>query len=182
MKSAGIAALLLLLVMNIWAETPETTQQWTPGWNNLNQQLNYDRSNVVWSVTAENNLKVTYNLFGAVPNKVYQVGVHIFCTTFPTNFGQFPTYTSAGGTTCEYDSAQGVTVTLVAVELGEVLTDLNGDGSTTVVVHPVPAGTYNLEFDVRNGAGCDLVNRGPCNVNFQSPGPIFGMGTTVTVP
>jgi hypothetical protein len=39
---------------------------------------------------------------------------------------------------------------------------------------------------VRNGAGCDLINGGPCDVNhaeadYQSPGP-FGTATTITVP
>jgi len=177
------AAFLLLSAVGSSAEPSQGTRQpWTPGWNSFDEPLNYDLSNVVWSITSHGSLRVTYNLLGAMPNKVYQVGVHIFCTTFPTTFGQFPAYTNAGGMTCESDRAQGVTVTLVAVELGEILTDLAGNGSATVVVHPVPAGTYNLEFDVRNGAGCDLANRGPCNVDFQSPGPVFGMGTTITVP
>ena len=64
---------------------------------------------------------------------------------------------------------------------------MNGNGSFTVVIGPVAAGTYVLEFIALNGAGCDLIGGGgtntdTCSADFQSPGPTFGDTTTITVP
>jgi hypothetical protein len=79
-----------------------------------------------------------------------------------------------------------VTETVVAVEFGVVTTDIHGNGSFTVVVGPIASGSYDLEFDARNGAGCNLTggagNGSDCNVDLQSPGPTFGMATTITIP
>ena len=75
--------------------------------------------------------------------------------------------------------------TTATIELGVVLTDINGDGSFTVVIDPIAAGTYDVEFQARNGAGCDVTGgagdqESDCNVDFQSPGP-FGTTTTITI-
>lgn len=180
MKMTALLAVSFLLAAG--ASSAQTTLQWTPGWNNLKQQLDFVHSNVTWVVTPESKLGARYKLISATPNRLYQVGVHIFCTTFPATFGQFPVHSSVGGGNCESDTAQGVTETLVAVELGVVLTDVSGNGALQVIVGPIAPGTYYLEFDARNGAGCDLVGGGPCDVDFQSPGPTFGDATTITVP
>jgi hypothetical protein len=69
------------------------------------------------------------------------------------------------------------------VELCDVLTDTHGNGSCSVTVSPVPAGTYNVEFLGRDGSGCHISGGdGQCNVDYQSPGPTFGDATTITVP
>ncbi len=81
-------------------------------------------------------LTATYKLVHATPNKLYQVGVHIFCSKFPTTFGQFPVQTPTPGT-CTSITRQGVTKTAVAVEFGVVTTDIHGNGSFTVVVGPL---------------------------------------------
>jgi hypothetical protein len=80
-------------------------------------------------------------------------------------------------TGCDRDSAE--------VEVGVLLTDIHGNGSFTVGIGPVPSGTYEIEFFVRDGAGCDISggagNGSDCAVDFQSPGP-FGTAITITVP
>ena len=162
-----------------------TTQTWTAGWDNFSEPLNFGRSNIIWSVNSNTRkLTVTFKLVSAIPSKLYQVGVHIFCTTFPATFGQFPVAGGAGA--CSAITRQGVTETIKAVEFGVVATDIHGNGSFTVVVGPVASGSYNLEFDARDGAGCNLIggagNGSDCNVDFQSPGPIFGTATTITIP
>jgi hypothetical protein len=181
-----MAAFLLSAGTAVAATTTQqwTTQQWTAGWDKLNEPLNYKKSKISWSVSAGSKLSVTFTLVGARPSKLYQVGLNFFCTTFPATFGQFPV--DGGGGTCEISTRQGVTKTIAAVELGVVTTDINGDGSFTVIVGPITAGTYDLEFQTRNGAGCNLkggVGNRPsdCDVDFQSPGP-FGTATTITVP
>ena len=64
-----------------------------------------------------------------------------------------------------------------------VLTDDVGTGSTKITVGPIAQGTYSLEFDVRDGAGCLVAGGGTdCLVDFQSPGPIFGDATVIVVP
>jgi hypothetical protein len=160
-----------------------TVQKWTAGWDIFTEPLNYKSSHVSWSLNpTTNKLSVNFTLEGATPNKLYQVGVHIFCTTFPPTFGQFPTDGITGGT-CEPITRQGVTESVTAVEMGVVTTDINGDGSFAVIVGPIAEGTYDIEFDARDGAGCNLIGGGgPCELDFQSPGPIFGDRTTIIVP
>ena len=86
-------------------------------------------------VAATRKLTVTYKLVHATPSKLYQVGVHIFCSKFPKTFGQFPVQTPTPGT-CTPITRQGVTKTAIAVEFGVVTTDIHGNGSFTVVVGP----------------------------------------------
>ena len=67
------------------------------------------------------------------------------------------------------------------VELCVVLTDGAGNGSCKVVVGPIVPGTYTLEFEARDGAGCEVAGGGSdCIVDFQSSGP-FGNATTIVV-
>jgi hypothetical protein len=113
------------------------------------------------------------------------VALNFFCSTFPSTFGQFPN--DQGGGACIPLTRQGVTQNVAEVELGVVTTDINGNGSLTVVIGPVASGTYTLEFFARNGAGCDLIGGGSCDADhaeadFQSPGPTFGDATTITIP
>jgi len=163
--------------------TAPTNQKWTKGWDNFGEPLNLTSSKITWSVSTARNLTVTFKLVGAKPSKLYQVGINFFCTTFPATFGQFPV--DGGGGTCMSITRQGVTKTVAGLELGVVTTDRLGNGSFTVVVGPIASGTYVLEFQARDGAGCDLAggagNGSDCADDFQSPGP-FGTATTITVP
>jgi len=164
------------------ASAAKMHQKWTAGWDDFSEPLNYNESRISWSVNATR-LSVTFTLVGATPGKLYQVGIVPFCTTFPATFGQFPV--DHGGGTCTEETRQGVLATTATIELGVVLTDINGDGSCTVVIDPIAAGTYDVEFQARNGAGCDVTGGGgdqesDCNVDFQSPGP-FGTTTTITI-
>ena len=60
-----------------------------------------------------------------------------------------------------------------------VTTDVNGDGSFSVTIGPIASGTYDVEFWMRDGAaGCD----GNQGSDFQSPGPVWGDATTITIP
>ena len=166
------------------ASAQTITQTWSTGWDNFSEPLNFAKSNIKWSVSGARKLTVTFTLVGATPNKMYQVGTHIYCTTFAPTFGQFPANGSGGGN-CFKMTRQGVTQSVVAIEMGAVTTDIHGTGSFKVVVGPIVSGSYDLEFTVRNGAGCNLIggagNGADCAVNFQSPGP-FGAATTVVIP
>ena len=159
------------------------TQSWQAGWDNFGEPINLTSSNIIWSLAPTRKLTVTFTLVGATPNKLYQVGIHVFCDTFPATFGQFPVTRSNG--TCFPITRQGVTKKLAAVEFGVVMTDIHGKGSFKVVVGPIASGTYNFEFTARDGAGCNLIggagNGTDCYADFQSPGP-FGTATTITVP
>ena len=165
------------------AFAPTATQLWAVGWDNFNEPLDFTHSNIKWSVSPARKLTVTFTLAKATPNKLYQVGAHIFCTTFPPTFGQFPA-NGAGGGNCGTITKQGVTKSVVAVEMGVVTTDIHGNGSFKVVVGPITSGSYDLEFSARNGAGCNLIGgsgNANCALDFQSPGP-FGTATTIVVP
>jgi hypothetical protein len=174
------------LLLSALAASATTTQKWTAGWDNFGEPLNFTKSKISWSVNpTTRKLSVTFKLVGATPSQLYQVALNFFCSTFPPTFGQFPN--DQGGGACVSLTRQGVTATIAEVEVGVVTTDIHGNGSFTVVIGPVASGTYELEFFVRNGAGCDLLNGGPCDANhaeadFQSPGPIFGDATTITIP
>jgi hypothetical protein len=177
--------LAALLLATGTASAATTKQKWTPGYDIFSEPLDLTHSNVKWSVSPTRKLTVAYTLVGATPNKLYQVDVGIFCDTFPATFGQFPV--QGGGGSCPPLTRENVTKTEVAVEFGVVTTDMNGNGSFKVVVGPLPPGTYNVEFGVRNGAGCDLTGGGgntfdTCALDFFSPGPTFGASTTITVP
>ena len=170
------------LLVTVSASAATTTQQWTEGWDNFSEPLNLTKSTVKWSVSPTRKLTVTFGLVGARPSKLYQVGINFFCETFPTTFGQFPT--DLGGGDCQSLTRQGVTKDYAEVEVGVVTTDIHGNGSFTVVIGPVPSGTYEVEFFARDGAGCDVTGGGGstfCAVDFQSPGP-WGTATTITVP
>ena len=183
-----VATLATVLVMasaaGSMAQVPATTttQDWVHGWDNFAEPLNLTMSKIQWSVSPTRNVTITFLLVGARPNKLYQVSINFFCRTFPATFGQFPT--DGGGGACQSLTRQGVTKDSAEVELGVVRTDIHGNGLFSVVVGPVPAGTYELEFFARDGAGCNVNGGGglaTCAVDFQSPGK-FGTATTVTVP
>lgn len=181
----GIVSAVAALLLSSAAFGGATTQKWTAGWDNFSEPLNYKTSTVRWSVDTERStLSVTYKLEGATPNKLYQVQIGFFCTAFPTTFGQFPVEEVTGGN-CTSVTRQGVTKTYAAVQLGVVTTDIHGNGSFSVVVGPIASGTYDVEFNAENGAGCFLNGGGGfgnCVSDFQSPGPIFGDATTITIP
>jgi hypothetical protein len=187
-RIAVVFAIVTLLAATASAQAPltATTQKWTAGWDNFSATLNYTNSKVIWSVNATTKkITFTFNLVGATPHQLYQVALNFFCTTFPATFGQFPNDQGAGA--CVSLTRQGVTKTVAEVELGVIATDIHGNGKYSVVVGPVASGTYELEFFTRNGAGCDFLNGGPCDVthaeaDFQSPGPTFGDATTINVP
>ena len=169
------------LLLSASTASEATTLKWTAGWDNFSEPLNYNKSKISWSVNpGTSKLSVLFTLVGATPSKLYQVGIVPFCTTFPATFGRFPV--DHGGGTCTQETRQGVTATTATIELGVVLTDINGDGSFKVVIGTISEGTYDVEFQARNGAGCDVTGgAGDCEVDFQSPGP-FGTTTTITIP
>jgi hypothetical protein len=183
MKRIFLVAVALLLSANV--ASAATMQKWTAGWDFFGEPLNYSKSKITWSVNPTiHTLSVTFKLVGATPSKLYQVGIVPFCTTFPATFGQFPV--DGGGGTCPALTRQGVTATAVTIELGVVTTDIHGNGSFMVVIGPITPGTYDVEFQARNGAGCNLTGGGGndanhCGDDFQSPGP-FGTTTTITIP
>ena len=75
---------LVVASLLLSATASATTEKWTAGWDNFSEPLNFTSSNITWSVSATTRkLTVTFNLVGATHNKLYQVGVHIFCSTFP---------------------------------------------------------------------------------------------------
>jgi hypothetical protein len=175
---------VVALLLGAGTASAATMQKWTAGWDNFGEPLNYTKSKITWSVNGTTHtLSVTFKLVGATPSKLYQVGINIFCTTFPATFGQFPT--DGGGGACGSLTRQGVTKTLATVELGVVTTDIHGNGSFMVAIGPITSGTYDVEFQARDGAGCNLIggagNGSDCADDFQSPGP-FGTTTTITVP
>jgi hypothetical protein len=170
------------LMVAATASAATITQQWTRGWDKFGEPLNRTKSNIKWSVSPTRRLTVTLGLVGARPSKLYQVSINFFCGTFPATFGQFPV--DGGGGACQALTRQGVTRDSAEVELGVVTTDIHGNGSFTVVIGPVPSGTYELEFFARDGAGCNINGGGglaTCPVDFQSLGS-FGTATTITVP
>ena len=159
-----------------------TTQKFTTGWDIFNEPLNLTSSNVKWSISTARKMSVTFTLVGATPNKLYQVGIHMFCTTAPGSFGQFPTVPGSGA--CQSLTRQGKTATVASVEMAVILTDMHGKGSANVVIGPIASGSYDVEFSVRNGAGCNVVGGAGtsfCAIDFQSPGP-FATTTTLVVP
>jgi len=182
MKGMMLLLTSAILLVAVSASASTTTQPWALGWDNFGEPINLTKSTVKWSVSASRRLTVTFGLAGAKPSKLYQVGINFFCSTFPPTFGQFPT--DGGGGACQSLTRQGVTRDSAEVELGIVTTDIHGNGSFTVIIGPVPSGSYELEFFARDGAGCN-VNGGCgntfCAVDFQSPGK-FGTATTIRVP
>jgi hypothetical protein len=177
----GVALCMVLGAAQASAQT--TTQKWTTGWDNFNEPLDLTKSNIKWSVSASRKLTVTFTLAKATPNKLYQVALQLFCSTSPATFGNYPVVFLNGGN-CVSVTKQGVTKTTAAVELGVVTTDIHGNGSFKVVVGPIASGTYELEFDAQDGAGCFLIggNNICAAADFQSPGPKFGDATTITIP
>jgi hypothetical protein len=174
--------LAVTLMAAVTASATTTTQSWALGWDNFGEPLNLTKSTIKWSVSTTRRLTVTYGFVGARPSKLYQVSINFFCSTFPATFGQFPT--DGGGGSCQALTRQGVTRDSAEIEVGAVTTDVHGNGLFTVVIGPVPSGTYELEFFARDGAGCNVNGGGglaTCPVDFQSPGP-FGTATTITVP
>jgi len=184
-KALVLAVGLFLFVSSSFAQTDivaTTTQKWVAGWDHLAEPLNLSKSSVKWTISTARKMTVTFTLSGATPNKLYQVGIHIICTTAPGTFGQFPTSPATGA--CGTLTRQGVTASLASVEMGVVTTDMHGNGSFKVVVGPIASGTYNAEFSVRDGAGCNLIGGSGganCAIDFQSPGP-FGTTTALVVP
>jgi hypothetical protein len=198
-KNTGMAAsaitMLMLVVLTTGAVLPlqgqaesvhrqapaATTQKWTAGFDDFGEPLNYTKSKITWTATATK-LTVSTTLVGANPNKLYQVALMFYCNTFPSTFGQFPVQTISGNS-CESLTRQGVTANRAEVELGVVLTDINGNGTVSVAVTKPAAGTYSLEFLLRDGSGCHISGgNGNCQVDFQSPGPTFGDSTAITIP
>jgi hypothetical protein len=156
---------------------------WATGWDNFSEPLNKSTSFVHWSLSPGNPfLTVTYQLNGAAANKLYQIGIHLEnCRKAISSFGQFP----ALGGPCSAITRQGITKTVEAFEFGVVLTDAFGNGRFAVIVGPIVAGTYALQFNVRNGAGCNVTGGGSggavCEVDFQAPNH-FGNTITLKVP
>src|SRR5258708_40131166 len=158
MKTAMTKVALLTFAFLLTVGTASATvtlQQWTDGWDNFGEPLNLTKSSVKWIVSpTTHTLTVTFSLVGARPSKLYQVALNFFCSTFPANFGQFPT--DGGGGTCASATKQGVSASFAEVEVGVVTTDLHGNGSFKVVIGPGTAGRYDREFFAHDGARLEL--------------------------
>lgn len=157
-----------------------------PGWDQFNAPLDYDDSAITWSLDPlARTLRVDLGLVRSTPSALHQFSIHFFCRTFPATFGQFPVV-GRDGTACRSDTKQGVTRSVAAIELGAVTTDLYGNGNFGVEVGPIAPGTYNIEFVVRKGAGCNLVGGDPgpdnCGAIHQAPGAVYGKTWTLVVP
>jgi hypothetical protein len=152
---------------------------WSPGWDKLTEPLNRSTSFVHWSLSPENPfLTVIYQLNGATPNKLYEVGIHVEdCTKSVSPFGQFPSFGTCGPIT-----RQGHTVNVQAFAFGVVLTDALGNGTFDVLVGPIKPGSYRFQFDVRDGPCLPLIGGGTdCSVDFQAPAP-FATTVKLKVP
>lgn len=163
------------------ASAQSGAQKWSAGWDGFNERLNYKKSGVTWNhPVGKPQLSITYNLRGATPNRQYQVGIHVFNRCDQT-FGRFPVLGR-----CNFIKRQGVTRQVEAVELGAVTTDAAGNGSFSVLVTDMEAGTYELKFHVRGNVGCLFGGSGHrtnrCDVVFQSPGPFGSAIETMTLP
>ncbi len=170
-----VTALLLVSSINSIsvadAHPNSRLQNWLAGWDIFDKQLDYNTSKVFWKHSpGGSRLVLTYILRGATPNRQYQVGVHLF-DSCPSAFGQFPVGP------CDLVTREGITRVVASIEFGVVTTDSKGNGSFSLSVNGIAAGTYEMEFNVRAGVGCNLGGCGACDVVFQSPGP-FGVGTT----
>jgi len=178
MKKILLIAAAIALAFGCTAANAQTKQTFKSGWDKLDEPLDYRQSYVEWQLMPNRNLRISYHLHGAARSKLYQVFVSIFCTPMPgTDLGQF----KLGA--CGSATRQGVTATLTGAELGVVTTDPNGTGDFGIVVGPVAPGIYNVEFGVRDGAGCNLAGGSGqtlCTVDFQSPGN-YGTTTAITV-
>lgn len=183
MKRLFLVIVTSLMLANA-ALAATTTLRWAPGWDITTETLG-KTSKVSYSINeSERTLAVTFTLVSAKPNTLYQMQATFYCTTFPATFGQFPTYFPGAGD-CQEDTRQGRTRTVDSVSFGVVTTDIHGDGSFSVVIGPIVEGTYHLSFVALDGAGCELLGgggNGNCPGLFQSPGPIFGDYTTITIP
>jgi hypothetical protein len=174
-----VFAACVLIVSAVAAEARPRTLFWTPGWDEFDEPLDLEKSTVTWSVNQSTKmLNVVFTLIGGKPNKLYQVGYHIFnFSDCPGSFGQFR---NIG---CSAVTLGGVTRSMACIEFGVVTTDMSGNGSFKVSIGPLPPGVYAGAFGVRNGAGCGLAGGGgisTCNVVFLSPGP-FGTATRIVV-
>lgn len=181
MKNTALLALLAVMAASLPAQAARLS--WTPGWDNFSEPLNTATSNVTYSLSTKQELTVMFTLNGATPSKAYQVAILLFnqCPNVPTLFGQFP---DIADDACAPYTRQNVTLSTSSTELAVVTTDASGNGSTTVAVGPLAPGSYAVEFVARDGVGCNVSggNANACAVDFQSPGPIFGTTTTITVP
>jgi hypothetical protein len=161
------------------------SQAFTPGWDINSFPLNYGTSSVSYDQPAltPNQLQITYNLNGANANYTYQVGVHIFGLNFgSTGLASFGQYATAG--TPIQITRQGNTAYVQGVEFGNVTTNATGNGSSSFSISNLLPGTYQLEFDVRQGVGCNIPPGNPsnCAVVYQSPGPFAVNPSTFIVP
>jgi len=105
---------------------------------------------ITWSVSTRRNLPVTFKFVGGRRPVSYTRSV------FTSSASQFPRPSASSrlAAVAPTITRQGVTRRVSAVEFGVILTDIHGNGRVTVVVGPTASGTYHLEFDARNGAGC----------------------------
>lgn len=161
----------------------------TPGWDVFDVPLDYRRSGIVWTLDpSKKTLTVAVTLVGSTPTALHQISLHFFCKTFPGNFGQFQIGTTGDPVECMSITRQGVTRTVTGAEVAVVMTDRNGNGTTTVEIGPIAKGSYRVEYVVRSGAGCGVAGGGIdgpaqiCPSIYQAPGATFGNTWNFTMP
>src|ERR1035437_1141540 len=88
-------------------------QEWSPGWDDVTQTLDYKHSFVKFNQPSGGKLEITYYLHGAVPNTAHLVGVHVgfggVCPVFVV------TLPLAGG--CATATRQGRTANVSSYDL-----------------------------------------------------------------
>lgn len=179
---AGLTSVILVSSAMAVSIPKRITAKLFAGWDKFTEPLDFTYSNVVWTLNpTAKTLNVSFFLVNAQPRKLYQVGAHFFCSTFPAAFGQIPNDNAAGGT-CETFTRQSVTKQVAKFEFGVVTTDTEGNGRFDIEIGPIDPATYRLQFVVRDGAGCMLTGDINCDVDFQSTGATFGTATTIIVP
>jgi len=152
-------------------------QTWSPGWNDLTQTLDFQKSEVIFNhPDSTSKLDINYILKGADPNRNYHVGIHLFWANSRQCVGSFGQFTALPF--CQLITKQGKSRVVEPVELGVLTTDSDGNGIFVVNIEAISAGTYEVQFHIRTGVGCLPIN---CAIIFQSPGP-FGITTFITIP
>jgi hypothetical protein len=166
MRRFLVAILLLLTSTNANAGT----LKWGDGWAGVKEVLNFSESYVSYDYfSASKFIRITYSFNGAKPKKLYQVGLHLYCSVPVRAFGQYATNTNS----CVSYTLNGVTRKVDSVETGMILTDAYGNGTFEVNIGPIEKGTYYIQFSARTGAGCYMYGYSDpnpnCAVIFSAP-------------
>ncbi len=192
-KSLKISLPLLVFIFTGLPITPVMAApvklSWSPGWDVFTVTFNaFPASRLVYSAHSSE-FKIDYVLRDAnAPSTNHIVALDIFWPSVSNciGFGTITRGHGSGGSTvftgplnaagCEADTRQGVTRVVEGLFLGILALDSTGSGFLRVTIAGIPAGTYQVEFDIRASAIAPNFE-----VILQSPGPTFGDTVSVTI-